>query len=42
MAAATAIPYYRADLVADIRRMQTLLNFIPHVTLAEGIRMLIK
>lgn len=32
-----AIPYYRSDLVADISRMQTLLNFTPQVTLAEGI-----
>ncbi|MCX6045504.1 MAG: NAD(P)-dependent oxidoreductase [Chloroflexi bacterium] len=32
-----AIPYYRSDLVADINRMQTLLNFTHQVTLATGI-----
>ncbi len=32
-----AIPYYRSDLVADISRMQILLNFTPQVTLESGI-----
>ena len=32
-----AIPYYRSDLVADISRMQALLNFTPEITLEKGI-----
>lgn len=32
-----AIPYYRSDLVADISRMQAMLNFTPQVTLGQGI-----
>ncbi|MFN8495382.1 MAG: NAD(P)-dependent oxidoreductase [Caldilineaceae bacterium] len=32
-----AIPYYRNDLVADIGRMQLMLNFTPQVTLGQGI-----
>lgn len=32
-----ALPYYQADLVADISQMQTVLHFTPQVTLAVGI-----
>jgi nucleoside-diphosphate-sugar epimerase len=32
-----AIPYYRADIVANIHRMQTLLNFTPKINLHTGI-----
>ncbi|MFN8442926.1 MAG: NAD(P)-dependent oxidoreductase [Caldilineaceae bacterium] len=38
----SAIPYYRADLVAKIERMQTLLHFTPQITLAQGIAELVQ
>lgn len=36
-----AIPYYRADLVADISRMRDILSFIPKIALQQGIAQLI-
>jgi len=36
-----AIPYYRANLVADIARMQQLLAFVPAITLKQGIAQLV-
>jgi nucleoside-diphosphate-sugar epimerase len=36
-----SIPYYRADLVADIRQMQTLLTFTPQIRLHAGIAELV-
>ena len=36
------IPYYRADLVADIRQMQHLLNFTPRLPLASGLAELVE
>jgi UDP-glucose 4-epimerase len=38
---AATIPYYRADLVASIERMETLLKFRPQIALADGIRQLV-
>ncbi len=38
---AATIPYYRADLVASIERMEALLKFRPQITLADGIRRLV-
>lgn len=38
----TVIPYYQADLVADIRQMQHLLNFTPRVPLASGLAELVE
>lgn len=37
-----AIPYYRADLVAKIERMQALLHFAPKITLAQGVAELVQ
>lgn len=37
----SAIPYYRADLVADISVMQRTLSFTPAVDLAAGVRELV-
>jgi nucleoside-diphosphate-sugar epimerase len=37
LADAEVIPYYRADLVADITAMQRTLDFTPQVTLAQGL-----
>lgn len=34
---AMAIPYYRANLVADISRMRALLAFVPAISLRQGI-----
>ena len=34
---ASAIPYYRADLVADTTCMQRRLSFVPRVSLEEGV-----
>jgi UDP-glucose 4-epimerase len=36
-----SIPYYRADLVADIQQMQTLLAFTPSISLDTGIAELV-
>lgn len=38
---AAAIPYYRADLVADISRMMTLFTRVPRIQLQEGIAELV-
>ena len=36
------IPYYRADLVANIAAMQRTLSFTPQVTLAQGMAALVE
>jgi nucleoside-diphosphate-sugar epimerase len=42
IAEAESIPYYRADLVADITQMKNLLNFTPSIKLSEGIAELVR
>lgn len=37
----TLIPYYRADLVASIARMEQVLGFRPQISLRDGIRTLV-
>jgi hypothetical protein len=41
IAEAESIPYYRADLVADIAQMQNLLTFAPLIKLSDGIAELV-
>lgn len=41
ISAEQTIPYYRADLVADVSRMKAVLSFVPTITLVQGIAQLI-